>query len=203
MKLAGIRVVIMCKAPVKGRVKTRLMTALSAEHATAVHAAMATTVIERTKRLFDDVVLAADDIKHPFFTSFGLPVLSQHEGNLGDRMHRQVSQAFEQDTQAVLLLGTDSPHMPDARLLDAAAGLQSHDVVLGSVEDGGYDLIAMNAAHPVFDAVDWSTPQVLPQTLNHIRRLQLTSKLLDVSFDVDLPSDIERARTAGWQYAGL
>ena len=199
MKPAAIQVVIMCKAPVAGRVKTRLMSRYTADEAATLHAAMATTVIQRAGRLFDDVVIAADDAQHPFFQPFALPVVSQGEGDLGARMQRQIERAMHSGAAAVLLLGTDSPHMPDARLMTATDALKDVDIVLGPVEDGGYDLIGMNRALSLFDGVAWSSAHVLSQTLANIRRQQLTFSLLDASFDVDFPADIDRAILAGWQ----
>jgi len=195
---SDIRVIIMCKAPVPGAVKTRLMHRYSAAEAASLHAAMATTVIERASRLFDDVVIAADDIRHPFFAAFGLPLIDQQGGDLGARMHRQLQMAFGDGVHAALLLGTDSPHMPDARLISAAAALKQVDVVLGPVEDGGYDLVGMNRMLSIFDQVEWSSGQVLDQTLRNIHAQYLSVRQLDTSFDVDFPDDIDRAKLAGW-----
>jgi len=198
MKRTDIQVVIMCKAPVPGRVKTRLIGRYTADEAAALHAAMATTVIERASRLFADVVIAADDPKHVFFDAFALPVVRQEEGDLGARMQRQIERALHSGAAAVLVLGTDSPHMRDTRLIAAAEALYAVDVVLGPVEDGGYDLIGMNRLLAVFEDVAWSSTHVLSQTLTNIQRQQLSVRQLDISFDVDFPADIERARQAGW-----
>jgi len=165
--MMAIRIIIMCKAPVAGKVKTRLMSSYSAEQAAELHMAMAITVIERTKRLFDDVVIAVDDIEHPFFARFKLPLLPQGQGDLGERMQHQMQHAFSDGINAVILLGTDSPHMSDERLLKAAEGLQTNDVVIGPVEDGGYDLLAFSKLCSLFDGVVWSSGQVLEQTLHH------------------------------------
>jgi len=196
--MQGLRVIVMCKAPVPGAVKTRLMSRYSAEQAAELHVAMATTVIERAKRLFDDVVIAADDPEHGFFIGFGLPVRVQGGGDLGDRMNRQIRSAFADDVRAVLLLGTDSPHMPESRLTAAAHALEHADVVLGPVEDGGYDLVAMNRPLSIFADVTWSSDQVLCKTVENIQHQCLTVEQLEVGFDVDFPDDIERARQAGW-----
>jgi len=194
----NIQVVIMCKAPMAGRVKTRLMRDFSAIEAAKLHAAMATTVIQRAKRLFESVVVAADDPTHPFFAGFGVEVTTQGEGDLGDRMQRQVKRAFDDGVDAVVLLGTDSPHMQDQRLLDATSQLQDYDIVLGPVEDGGYDLLAMSAAYPLFDGIPWSTTQVLDRTVQMAKELHCSIGLLEVSFDIDVTSDLERAEALGW-----
>lgn len=198
MRIADIRVVIMCKAPMPGMVKTRLMSYYSGAEAARLHAAMATTVINRAAHLFEHVVIAADNPEHIFFSSFSLPVTGQGEGDLGERMHRQVQAAFADGVGAVLVLGTDSPHMPESRLIDAATALDRVDIVLGPVEDGGYDLIAMRHLWPVFDHIAWSSGQVLSQTLSHIEKLNLTVCQLTTDFDIDFPEDVKRAMRRGW-----
>ncbi|MDQ6997813.1 MAG: TIGR04282 family arsenosugar biosynthesis glycosyltransferase [Mariprofundus sp.] len=194
-----VRIIIMCKAPMAGAVKTRLMSSYSADQAAQLHMAMASTVIKRAKRLFDSVVIAADDIEHPFFNRFELPLLAQGEGDLGQRMQKQMQYAFSDGASAVLLLGTDSPHMDDERLLNAVEGLQTSDVVIGPVEDGGYDLLAFSKLYTLFDGVEWSSGQVLAQTLSNIHQQGFTEILLPFIFDVDFPEDIERAIEHGWK----
>jgi len=193
-----LRVMIMCKAPVAGQVKTRLMRVYSADEAAAIHTAMATTVIERALRLFDDVFIAADDVQHPFFHEFSATIVAQGQGDLGARMTRVMHDAFQQGAASLMLLGTDSPHMPDARLVEAVESLNSYDVVIGPVEDGGYDLVAVNSAWPIFADVAWSTSSVLDQTLANAKRLSLRCKLLTSSFDIDTPEDLARAKASGW-----
>jgi rSAM/selenodomain-associated transferase 1 len=197
-----IQLFIMCKAPVAGEVKTRLLSRYSAEQAAGLYASMAETVIHRASRLFDHVCIAADDPTHPFFFAFDLPVCPQGDGDLGQRMSRLMCRAFADGADAEMFLGTDSPHMPDSRLLQTAKALQNHDMVIGPVEDGGYDLIAINSSQNVFDDITWSSGQVLEQTLSHIQRLGLSCLQLDVGFDIDYPEDIERAAQAGWQPDG-
>jgi len=196
--ISTVHIIVMCKAPVQGKVKTRLMTTYSAQEAMQWHVAMATTVIHRAKRLFPNVVIAADDVTHPFFKSFALPLLTQGTGDLGDRMLRIMQQLCAQD-DAVLFLGTDSPHMQDSRLLQAIEALQRHDVVLGAVEDGGYDLIAMrNPCAAMLDGIAWGTDQVLQQSIEKAVSLALSYHILSVSFDVDTPEMLQRAFNLGW-----
>jgi rSAM/selenodomain-associated transferase 1 len=196
-----IQLFIMCKAPVAGQVKTRLLGRYSPEQAAGLHAGMAEAVIRRAARLFEFVCIAADDPAHSFFSDFDLPLCPQGGGDLGARMSRLMFRGFADGADAVLFLGTDSPHMPDSRLLQAAAALQGHEVVVGPVEDGGYDLIAMRTAQGLFDEITWSSEKVLEQTLSRIRRLGLSCLQLDVGFDIDDPEDLERAVRSGWQPA--
>lgn len=195
MKPRVVRPIVMCKAPVAGRVKTRLEPAYGKEGAVALHAAMATLAIERTLRLFPNTWIAADDVHHPFFTAFPAPVLPQGGGDLGERMQRLVRRALDYGAGSVLLLGSDSPHMSEARLLGAEQALKSCDVVLGPVQDGGYDLLGLRGSWPeLFTQIDWGSEVVLAQTLQRISTLGLTCRCLSTGFDVDTPEDMELAR---------
>lgn len=192
-------VIIMCKAPVEGKVKTRLMTQYTAAEAMAWHQAMATTVIERAKCLFQNVWLAVDDVDHPFFSPFKLPLYDQGKGDLGMRMAYLMQQASQYGFKKTLFLGTDSPHMSHERLLNASSALNNYDVVLGAVEDGGYDLIAMNDAYfMLFADVTWGSEHVLKQSLAIIQEQGLSWLVLEESFDVDTPEMLDRARSTGW-----
>lgn len=200
-----MRVVIMCKAPVAGRVKTRLQPEYSTDDAARLHAAMAETVIRRACRLFDEVTVAADNPAHPFFAALGVPVLPQGEGDLGARMARLLMQLWRTECAGLIFLGTDSPHMPESRLRAAGDQLATHDVVFGPVEDGGYDLVALAGPYiELFAGIDWGTSDVLQQSLERAASLSLRVGLLSSSFDVDSADDLRRAIEAGWQTpAGL
>jgi len=193
-----MRPVIMCKAPRAGRVKTRLTPDISHAQAAQLYARMAQLVIQRCLRLFPNTWLAADDVQHPFFAEFSVPVLPQGEGNLGERMQRMAGRAISYGADAVLLLGSDSPHMSDARLLAAQRALRSHDVVLGPVQDGGYDLLAVRGHQPdLLNDIVWSSPDVLARTLGNAEHLGLSVRCLSTSYDLDSMDDVQRARRSG------
>jgi len=195
--------IIMCKAPVPGQVKTRLLTEYTPEQAAAIHAAMAQTVIQRVARVFPDTWLAVDDVQHSFFQGFDLKIVEQGEGDLGDRLARLLIDAYREKPECVLFIGTDSPHMPESRLHQAVKALAKAEVVLGPVEDGGYDLIGLSGPYSeLLDHIDWGTTRVLSQTLEHAAQSGLKTQCLDTGFDVDEPADLIRAYQAGWREAG-
>jgi len=188
-----IRPIIFCKAPVTGRVKTRLQSDFTPEQAANIHAAMAMRVISRAEVLFPHAWIAADDPSHPFFRQFDIPVYPQGEGDLGIRMGRLAERAVAYGARGILLLGTDSPHMSVARLHCALRLLHQYDVVLGPVEDGGYDLLAMRGYEKgLFQHISWGTSTVLNETMNRASELGLSSRCLSMGFDVDMPDDFAR-----------
>lgn len=189
-----MQLIIMCKAPVAGQVKTRLQPEFSAEQAAVIHRTMATGVIRQAVGLFPGLIIAADLPKHPFFESFKLPVVPQGEGTLGDRMTRLMNQHFTCNDDPLIFIGTDSPHMQSSRLQQAAKALEHAEVVLGPVEDGGYDLIGLaNPHHTLFEDISWSSASVMQQTLQAIKLAKLSYKLLSTSFDIDTAADLRRA----------
>ncbi len=189
-----MHVIIMCKAPVPGCVKTRLTPHYSSAEAAAIHQAMAATVIRRAATIFSNVSIACDDMEHPFFKHFPLNKIPQGGGNLGVRLIRLMKQAFTDGNQSVLFLGTDSPHMSASRLYKAVELLSQFDAVVGPVEDGGYDLITMKHPFPeLFRKIPWGSQHVLKETMQIAEASGIRMGLLDMDFDLDRVEDLERA----------
>ncbi len=196
---ADCRLLIMTKAPVTGRVKTRLIPACSAQQAADWQRAMCDSVIAQARRLFDDVWLAVDEPEHPYFARRSIPTLAQGGGDLGQRL-RHVVRALQSTWRPLLIVGSDSPHMHDARLLQGVDALRRHEVVIGPVEDGGYNLLGMRNPHlALFRHIDWGGSRVLSQTMTTIRRLRLSCKLLDMDYDIDTIDELRRALQEGWR----
>jgi len=198
-----MRVIILSKAPVVGKVKTRLMPVYSAKQAAELHKQMINTVLRKTCSVFDDIWLAVDDINHVFFKDMAklhsFKLCHQGQGHLGQRLNHLMLQSFDYDDEPIMFLGTDSPHVDVARYIQVQSSLSSHDMVIGPVEDGGYDLIAMNRFSPhVFDNINWGESDVFNKSMNNINELLAVIKVLDCSFDLDRPEDLERAPPQSW-----
>ncbi len=105
--------------------------------------------------------------------------------------------------RGMLLLGTDSPHMSAARLHCALRLLRRYDVVLGSAEDGGYDLLAMCGHQKgLFQGMTWGTSAVLNESMSRISELGLSCRCLSMGFDVDVPEDLARLLRSGFFLSG-
>ncbi len=198
-----MRIIILSKAPIAGKVKTRLMPEYTAEQAVNLHKQMTETVMAKVCSIFDDVWLAVDDIEHPFFQTllqkFTCKLKYQGDGDLGQRLQALSATSFAKDDASIMFLGTDSPHVAIERYLQAAEALVNHDVAIGPVEDGGYDLIAIRSNFPeVFQNIDWGSNTVFDRTLNNINKLRLNVKVLGKSFDLDFAKDLKRALPDTW-----
>jgi hypothetical protein len=190
---------VFCKAPVPGQVKTRLIPTLSARQAADAHIALARHTLHiATKRPLCDVQLwCAPSPEHPFFQAaaqnFSVTLKTQQGNDLGARMADAFQDVLQNYAHA-LLIGCDCPSLTEADLAQALTVLQKgYDSVLAPTEDGGYSLIGLNqTAAELFAAMPWSTPQVLPETRARSQRLGLQCYELREQWDVDTPADWAR-----------
>lgn len=198
--MSGAELTIMSRAPLLGRVKTRLAAEIGAEAALAFYRDCLFAIARRlgadarwrTTLCVTPDESAADDAPWP-------PRIErrpQGEGDLGARMLRALSRATP--VAPVAVIGAD---IPDIQPDDVAAALdalrdRSESVALGPSADGGFWLIA--AARPLpgalFDGARWSHPRVLEETearLAAIGRPTLCGRMLR---DIDTAADLEAWR---------
>ena len=197
------RLLIFAKAPLAGRVKTRLIPLLGCDGAAQLHAAL----VEHTLAVATESPIGALELHGaPADNAFlracalrhGARLVDQSDGDLGARMYNALQAALAQSSFAILI-GTDCPAMTADYLQQAAAALHSgNDVVLGPVEDGGYALIgARRIDDALFRAISWSTASVMDETRARLRELMWRWAELSTLWDVDGPRDYERLRASG------
>ena len=194
--MKNISALIFAKYPQPGSVKTRMVPPLTAEQAATLHQACLRAVCERVSTVKDIettlVVTPDDQLENfqPVLPDYAGDYWPQGAGDLGERLIRAVDRAFSQDVRAVILLGADSPTLPIEFLQQTIERLSNHDAVLGPCEDGGYYLIGMKQLHNLFEDITWSTSEVLKQTLDKCK--QLNVGLLEEKFDIDTLEDLKR-----------
>jgi rSAM/selenodomain-associated transferase 1 len=186
-KNPGPILAIFAKQPVAGQVKTRLCPPLTEiEAARLCQVALAETV----QRLWDSpprlVLIYAGDY-HWFDQAFPEVLLvPQVTGGLGKRLQVAADQLFGAGGGPVLLIGSDSPDLPEALIVDALAELEQADVVTVPCLDGGYALIGLNRPCPeLFEDIPWSTPGVLAATRDRAIRSGLIYRELAEWDDLD------------------
>jgi rSAM/selenodomain-associated transferase 1 len=195
------RVLVIAKAPVPGRAKTRLVPPLTGAQAAELQRALLLDTLGACRAEVDDVaILHAEPAEAPAFERLapGTALLLQEGRGLEDALGR----TFDRHTTAgpVAIVSSDVPGLPPGSLARAFAALEGGaDIVLGPAHDGGYWLIAMCEHHPEpFREIPWSTPAVLGVTLARCREAGLRVELLDVWRDLDTVVDLAFVcRTAG------
>ena len=195
-------VVVFAKAPVSGRVKTRLCPPLSAEGAAELQLACLQDLWLRLGRLREvERCLCYDppDALDLFFSWLdGVTVhLPQAGGSLGERLTAGFAALFRAGYRAVVAVGADSPDLPLTHVTRALNHLLggAQDVVIGPAEDGGYVLIGLDRPQPdLFRNIPWSTDRVADDTRERCRQAGLRLFELPPWYDLDRPSDLHRLR---------
>jgi rSAM/selenodomain-associated transferase 1 len=191
------RITVFAKAPVAGRVKTRLIPALGAEGA----AALAREMLEHTLAEALASGLQVELCGDPDAEEWGdllpdVPFVWQGEGCLGERLARAAQRVVEAG-EGVLLIGADCPALASGRLRAAAEALDSHDAVLHPAEDGGYVLLGLRRFdRSMFEGIAWSTAEVAAQTLERIAALGWRVHVGEALRDIDEPGDLAQFRHA-------
>lgn len=187
---------IFCKAPIAGQVKTRLQPALTSEQAAAAHRQLTRMTLERAFRqpLCPVMLCCAPAAEHAFFrqcaTDYPLKLTDQRGSDLGERMQHAFAEALTRYRQAILI-GCDCPSMKADDLHQALAALESgNDVVISPAEDGGYVLIGLNANQPVlFSGMSWGTDSVMAETRRRVNEAGISLHELEQQWDVDTIED--------------
>lgn len=198
------RLLVFAKAPVPGRVKTRLAGQLGMRGAARLYQQLLarTLAVAHAARLCPIELWCAPDSSHGFFGTcrrkFGVRLRRQGAGDLGWRMKRALHQALREDHRSVLI-GGDCASVGAAELRAAFERLASgYGAVLGPARDGGYVLVGLSRPCPsMFRNIAWSAPTVLEATRRRLRRAGATWFELPLGWDVDTPADLKRLRQSG------
>lgn len=189
---------VFVKSPVPGKVKTRLLSRLTPEEAARLYEAFIRDTLSRLKDIKEASCYiacdpsAADPFFPPLGRAYGFSLMDQGAGDLGARMERVLERLRSYGHRRVVLIGSDSPTLPPAFLKRAFEALEKRPLVLGPSPDGGYYLIGLSQRLPaLFRSMPWSTPQVLPLTLQRIADLKLSCELLPECRDVDDGGDLQ------------
>jgi rSAM/selenodomain-associated transferase 1 len=188
---------VMAKAPIPGRVKTRLARVLGEAHAAALAREMLADTVEALVVLdWARTVVATTRPDHMSMDGLaGDPELwDQGSGDLGARLERVTRRALAAAGPAIAL-GSDSPGLPTSRLDDARRALRDHDAVLGPCEDGGYYLIGLTRCPDGLLAdLPWSARDTLARTRARLVERGFAVAELEPWFDVDVPDDLDHLR---------
>ena len=200
-KYADAVLMIFCKAPIAGQVKSRLTTELTAEQAMQVHIELTqrTLQLAAISNLCPVQLWCTPSTDHAFFTASAQTyhvILQQQQGDdLGERMNNAFCLAFNRYSRA-LIIGCDCPSLTEQDLEEALSILnQRKCCVLAPAEDGGYVLIGLNQPRPeLFSNMPWGTDLVLEHTRARIKQYNLRYHALKQQWDLDTPKDMARYR---------
>jgi len=185
---------LFAKAPIAGKVKTRLQTHCSPQQAASIaKVLLEESLIQATTYWPGKVYLSvALDSEHPFLqemcAKYPVELVMQCTGDLGQKM----SGAFDDFGYPAAIMGCDAPHIKAQDLQLAYQCLTQAQCVLGPSNDGGYYFIGLASAYPaLFKDIAWGSDSVLSSTLVCAEKEQIDFKMLSPLNDVDEWQDVE------------
>ncbi len=183
------RVVLFTRWPEPGRAKTRLIPAIGAERAAALHRGLTERTLAAVRASELAVELRVTGAPIALFRDWlgPLAIVDQGAGDLGERLARAGP------PYPTLFIGADAPDLSADLLRLAAEALVDHPAAIGPAEDGGYWLLGL--ARPVagvFADIEWGTERVFGQTLDRLRAAGVEPVLLPELADCDRPADLAR-----------
>lgn len=213
--------VVLAKAPVAGRVKTRMCPPCSPSQAAALAAAALADTLDAVSRVpARRHVLALDGspdlpphscapanaghdepeatpaLRGPVAPlGWVLPPVFETIAQRGGGLDERLAAAFDDVGGPVLLVGMDTPQVTSSLLVEAAEELlrPATDAVLGTAPDGGWWAVGLRRPDPqAFLGVPMSTPVTGIEQWKRLDRLGLRSRLLPCLEDAD---DIASARS--------
>lgn len=203
-KFSGLcALAVMTKAPVAGKVKTRLVPPLTGEEAAMLNICFLRDISSSIEKATQDQRASGVAVYTPVGAEESyrgiLPddffLLVQRGETFGERLLNATEDLLLLGFQSVCLINSDSPTVPAEVFSEAVEVLSAPGdrVVLGPSEDGGYYLIGLKQAHRrIFEEIDWSTEKVLQQTKDRVAELHLDIHLLPTWFDVDDGATLRR-----------
>ena len=188
-------IVLFAKAPRPGRVKTRLIPALSAEDSATLYEAFVRDMWERLRVVApDSCFLYSDTAWPPFVELAGANhVALQRGGDLGEKLLHCFEELSTQGYGRMLIVGSDGPTLPAEYLRQGLDRLASQDAVLGPTLDGGYYAVGCRVPKAeMFNQVTWSSPATLEHTERAFERMGWSMERLPGWYDVDTIDDLRR-----------
>lgn len=193
---------IAARAPVAGATKTRLGNAIGMDRAALLYRAFLRDLAARF-----DVERTAFDLAWTFSppecdfrseleavtgsASHHARFVPQDGPDWGVRQLNLLRWGADQGYGRMILMASDSPHLPVSLIESGFDVLDDREIVLGRVRDGGYYLIGQRGFHDVLSTVPMSTSTAADGVVRSSLDQGLTVGELPVTFDVDERSDLD------------
>ena len=200
-------VVIMARSPAGARApKSRLETAVPVESdRRRLYAAFLEDTVVACRQLPGVAVRVAyaPDGGAGGFASVGVvgdELVIQRGDDLGARERAVFEDLFAAGYEAAVMIGSDLPTLPAARVSEAFARLRAGTVVLGPASDGGYYLMGLTAPEPggvipdLFTDIRWGTSSALEDTVRAAAREEVLVEHVAPWYDVDDAENLARLR---------
>ncbi|MDX1279134.1 TIGR04282 family arsenosugar biosynthesis glycosyltransferase [Oceanihabitans sediminis] len=189
-------IIIFTRNPELGKVKTRLAKTIG--DASALH--IYSYLLEHTEKTIrnidsDKAVYYSEEInKEDIWDNATYLKYLQKGEDLGERMLHAFQNAFNNNYEKVIIVGSDLFDLKEKHIEEAFQKLNKRDIVIGPAKDGGYYLLGMKTLNEaIFKDKKWSTSSVFKDTLKDLYKLKIHQ--LEVLNDIDTFEDMKNNTT--------
>jgi len=193
-----IPLLLFAKAPIAGRVKTRLQTHCTGQQAADIAQILMDVSLRKATQYWPGPVYLSVwlDKDHWYFekmtSQYRVSITQQCAGDLGAKMKH----ALEKFGYPAAVMGCDVPHISSTTLQAANRALSAGRSVIGASEDGGYYLLGLTqSAEDLFSDISWGSSEVFEKTIVRAQASSLDFEQLPMMMDIDEWSDLQAART--------
>jgi rSAM/selenodomain-associated transferase 1 len=191
--------IVFCKVPVPGRVKTRLALDIGNENACRVHEHLVRRLQSFLSKT-DFIVWWYSDGSWPEMEAcYGDRFRLQSGNDLGEKMYRALVEVQSISGTNPVLIGSDCPDIDEPTINKAFQAVEKYDVVFGPSLDGGYYLVGITGQYPfLFSGIRWSSSDVLKVSLQKCHMHKISVSLVDTLKDIDEYCDLLRSSIYPW-----
>ena len=192
-------ILLFAKAPVEGKVNTRLIPDIGVQAATKlqydlIHQRLLMLAKADLSALH---LMCAPDTLDDFFLQckqqYPTTLIKQSGCDIGARMLNAVKTGLLHYKYCIVI-GTDAPALDEEIIKQAIDVLQAGtEVVFVPAEDGGYVLVGLQQAYDfLFQEISWGSAEVMQQSKNKLDENNISYKELATCWDIDRLEDYQR-----------
>ena len=199
MKYHDTVILLFAKAPVEGKVNTRLIADIGVKAATKLQHDLIQQRLSMLKQanLCAVTLMCSPDVQDDYFISckesYPITLLEQSGADLGKRMLNGIKQALQQYKYCIVI-GTDAPVLDEVLISQAIERLKTGaEVVFVPAEDGGYVLVGLQKPYEfLFQDISWGSAEVMQQSTSKLKKNAISFSELSTCWDIDRLEDYQR-----------
>lgn len=187
---------LFAKAPVAGKVKTRMQPYLTADQSAQIATMFLEDIVATASSAWQGhLYIAYDgDVNHPTFQhlqkKYSLFFIPQGKGDLGERMGRCLQHGIAIAGKAAVM-GCDVPHLTDENFKDLYRRMKDAENVVGPATDGGFYALGLGRFSPqLFNNISWGGSDVFAKLMHNAATLNWPFTKLSLERDLDTLEDL-------------
>lgn len=186
---------VFIKAPVPGKVKTRLAAEIGDDLAAQFAQLQFNYLLNEIPNNVEIQCWIDGNMQHPAFDlchAQGIACFQQLGTDLGDKMLHSMHQGLQQSDK-VLVVGSDCSGLAHNDFVQALDALDRKSMVFVPAEDGGFVLWGSKVNQDaMFKSISWGSEAVWQQVQHLLLQRNIQFCRLDESWDIDTRADIKK-----------